>query len=101
MRNLNQTPSDRLTDRDGRPYFLWDSDLTLEDFRERLRSTEPQVRGYYIGKLLRQAKPDDAFLFLTLEDIERDWNEIERYLGKTRDFWSWLLERCLRRIDGT
>ena len=66
MRRLNQTPLDVMLDEHSRPYFLWDSDLTLDSFRDRLRSPDPKIRGYYLAKLLRQAKPDDAFLFVSL-----------------------------------
>jgi len=33
---LNQTPRAKLTDAHGRPYFLWDCDMTLAEF-ERAR----------------------------------------------------------------
>jgi hypothetical protein len=91
MSLLAQTPPDRLVDARGRPYFLWDVDMTLDRFRELLASEEDDVRGYALGKLMRQAKPDDVFLFVTLSRIRRDWDLVERYLGKTRPFWTWLL----------
>jgi hypothetical protein len=28
---LNPTPPERLTDPQGHPYFLWDSEMTLDD----------------------------------------------------------------------
>jgi hypothetical protein len=90
---LNPTPPDRLTDAQGRPYFLWDSDLTLEEFRRRLAGSDLEVRAYYAGKLMRQAKPDDVFTFLSAADMRALWPHLERYLGRTRPFWRWLLER--------
>src|SRR5688500_13869053 len=51
------TPPDHLMDAQGRPYFLWDEDTRVEQFRERLRDPDPAVRAYYLGKLMRQAKP--------------------------------------------
>ena len=45
------TPAARLVDAKGRPYFLWDDDMTLEAFRDRLRSNDPAVRAYFLGKL--------------------------------------------------
>jgi hypothetical protein len=33
----------------GRPYFLWDCGLTLEEFRERLESPDPEVRAYLVA----------------------------------------------------
>ena len=67
--------------------------MTLDVFRARLRDPDPEVRGYFLGKLMRQAKPDDVFTFVTLSEIEAQRPHIERYLGKSREFWSWLLDR--------
>jgi len=80
-----------MLDQHGRPYFLWDEDLTLEAFRERLHDPDPAVRAYFLGKVMRQAKPDDVFTFATVDDLERMLPEVDRYLGKTRAFWHWLL----------
>jgi hypothetical protein len=80
-----------MVDAQGRPYFLWDSDMTLERFRELLRDPDERVRAYYVGKLMRQAKPDDVFEFVTLADIGASWPNLERYLGRKRAFWAWLL----------
>ncbi len=82
-----------MLDREGRPYFLWDCDLTLARFQELLGDPDPEVRAYLIGKLMRQAKPDDVFQFVTIGDIEAHWPLLERYLGRTREFWTWLLGR--------
>jgi hypothetical protein len=82
-----------MTDAHGRPYFLWDDDMTLSTFRSKLIDPDPEVRAYFIGKLMRQAKPDDVFSFVTLDEIATRWSAIERYLGKTREFWTWLLDR--------
>ena len=91
MSILNPTPPDRLTDRQGRPYFLWDMDMSLDQFRESLRHGDPRVRAYFLGKLMRQAKPDDVFSFASVTEIRELWPEIERYLGRSAAFWSWLL----------
>jgi len=88
---LNPTPLDRMVDRQGRPYFLWDCDMTLAEFQRRLVSSNAAEQAYLIGKLMRQAKPDDVFLFAPARLIRQRWPEIERHLGKTRAFWRWLL----------
>lgn len=93
MSALAPTRPDLLVDSNGRPYFLWDSDMTLEAFEAGLRSPSRQVRAYLIGKLMRQAKPDDVFRFVRLAEVEDLWPDLEKFLGKTRDFWAWLLER--------
>jgi hypothetical protein len=99
MARLVPTPPDRLVDGAGRPYFLWDSDMTLDEFVHRLAAAERPGRAYLVGKLMRQARPDDVFTFVTADEIVELWNEVERYLGRTRPFWRWLLEYWGYRLD--
>ncbi len=66
--------------------------MTLDAFRAALRDDDPNVRGYLVGKLMRQAKPDDVFTFVSVAEIRQLWPRLERHLGKTREFWVWLLE---------
>jgi hypothetical protein len=66
--------------------------MSIETFRASLRDPDPEVRAYFIGKLMR-AKPDDVFSFVTVRELETQWALIERYLGKSREFWRWLLDR--------
>ena len=42
---------------------------------------------------MRQAKPDDVFTFATLRDIGELFPLLVRYLGRTRDFWIWVLDQ--------
>jgi len=89
---LSFTPPERRTDAQGRPYFLWDCDLTIEEFRARLEDPDPEVRAYLVGKLMRQAKPDDVFLFVRPGEIRKLWPRLLRYLGRSREFWTWLFD---------
>ncbi len=86
------TPPELLTDHEGRPYFLWDSEMSLDQFRRGLEDSDPEVRAYLLGKLMRQAKPDDVFLFVSPRVIRGLWPRLTRYLGPTREFWTWLFE---------
>jgi hypothetical protein len=63
---LNPIPMTTMLDAQGRPYFLWDCDITLERFKEKLADPDPEPRAYFMGKLMRQAKPDDVFIRLCL-----------------------------------
>ena len=89
---LSLTPEERLTDTEGRPYFLWDCDLTLPQFEQALASPDPDVRAYFIGKLMRQAKPDDVFAFVKAGTVKELWPRILPYLGQAREFWSWIFD---------
>lgn len=102
MSILAPTPPDRMLDAKGRPYFLWDEDIALDVFRARLADPDPEVRAYFVGKLMRQAKPDDVFTFVSLREIRELFPLVVRYLGRTRDFWTWLLDRwkALPRAPG-
>lgn len=64
-------PRDRLVDARGRPYFLWDVDMTLDDVLE----------------------------FVDWDRIQRDWPRMARYLGRRREFWAWWLARVGRAVD--
>ena len=92
MSVLAPTPPERMVDAKGRPYFLWDEDITLDTFCGRLADPDPEVRAYYLGKLMRQAKPDDVFTFATLGEIQKLFPHLVRYLGRTREFWIWALD---------
>ncbi len=90
---LAPTPPDQLLDPQGRPYFLWDCDVDVDGLRERLCDPDPVIRGYWMGKLMRQAKPDDVFTFVKWEEIERDWDLLFKHLGLSRPMWVWLKDR--------
>lgn len=74
--------------------------MTLEAFRAELASPDRVVRAYMTAKVMRQAKPDDVFSFVTVEQILDLWNDLEMHLGKSREFWRWILEGWRRRRLG-
>lgn len=94
---LCPTPPERLTDAHGRPYFLWDLDLSLAEFRAKLADPDVAIRAYWLGRVMRDAKPDDVFLFVSLAEIRDLWDSVQPYLGRSRAFWEWLLETCRAR----
>ena len=92
MSTLNPTPLARLLDARGRPYFLWDVDVDLDTFKRNLCDPDREVAVYWTSKLMRQAKPDDVFTFVSLARLGELWPVLEPTLGKTRAFWTWLLQ---------
>ena len=58
---------------------------------------DSEVRAYLLGKLMRQAKPDDVFSFASPRTIRELWPRLERYLGKSREFWTWLFDTWERQ----
>lgn len=77
-----------------RPYFLWWTDLTEADFAHRLGDSDPAVRAYWLGALLREAHTSDVWRFTTPATVRAQWPHVVRHLGRTRAMWAWLL-----RID--
>jgi hypothetical protein len=94
---LAPTPPDRMVDAQGRPYFLWDVDMTLAELERQLTEGNLATRAYLMGKVMRQAKPDDALQFISRQQMADLWPHLEKYLGNKRDFWSWLIEEWKRR----
>jgi len=92
MSILNTTSPEHMTDTRRRPYFLWDMEMSLEEFTRALRHDDLDVRIYFLGKLMRQAKPDDVFVFVSVAEIREVWPSVRKYLGRSAAFWSWLLE---------
>lgn len=83
--------SDALLDDDTRPYFLWWTDVTVGELKRRLASEDLEVRSYWMGALLREANTRDVWLFVTAEEIRKNWSELIPYLGRSRQMWAWLL----------
>ena len=94
---LAPTPRDKMLDPQGRPYFLWDVDMTLEEFERKLHGDDAAQRDYLLGKLMRQAKPDDVLQFVSPQQLADAMATVDRYLGNSRPFWQWLLGEWERR----
>ena len=75
------------------PWFLWWDGvrLTEAELRAKLRSENPVERGNWAGRVMREARYQDVWKYLTLEDILRDWPHVLRNLGRERTFWTWLI----------
>lgn len=90
---LCPTPPERLCDPQGRPYFLWDADITLDALRGLLQSPDEATRLYWTGVVLRQAKPDDAIVLLGRPTILAAVARLDGRLGRMGPFWTWLTGR--------
>ncbi|MFZ5468843.1 MAG: hypothetical protein ACOZIN_05335 [Myxococcota bacterium] len=74
-----------------RPYFIWDVPITEAELRERLKEPDPDTRAQWQAVIMREARFDDVWKYLRLEEILRDWKDIRRHLGRQRAFWEFLL----------
>lgn len=85
-----------LRDPCARPYFLWDEQTTIGAFRDALLRGDSDEKARLIGKLMREARDEDVWQFTTVAEVRRLWPSIERYLGRRRAFWTYLLEAWQR-----
>jgi len=79
-----------LSDPSSIPYFLWDEPMTVAEFRDRLRSGSAPEQARYLGKLLREARDRDVWRFTSPAEVARRWHELEKHLGRSRAFWTYL-----------
>jgi hypothetical protein len=95
----DRTPTDGsalttdLSSDDAIPYFLWDHPMTVREVRARLEGTQEEQRLQMLGKILREARMRDVWLFTRPREIAVNWRDLERYLGRRRDFWQFLLDQ--------
>jgi len=82
-----------MKDEDSRPYFLWDEPLTIRQLREILRSGSEQERLAYMAKILREARCEDVWEFLSVDDLVRHWEQLAPRLVRRRAFLEFLLRK--------
>jgi len=87
-----------LNDPDARPYFVWDETITYAQLRQKLTSPDLDERVLWMGRVMREARYQDVWKLLRLRDVLPLLARIDRHLGRSREFWHWLIEGW--RADG-
>ncbi len=77
---------------DERPYFLWDERRTTRELREALARATREEKAQLLGKVLREARDPDVWAFTTPSEVIELFPLIERYLGRRRAFWQYLVK---------
>jgi hypothetical protein len=67
--------------------------MTLSALRARLTGAGGAERLRLLGRILREARDTDVWRFTTPAEVAASWSELERYLGRRRAFWQFLLGR--------
>ncbi|MEZ4409610.1 MAG: hypothetical protein R3A52_24530 [Polyangiales bacterium] len=80
-----------LLDPSARPYFLWWTDATVEEFRRAIAEGSDDERAYWMGALLREANTRDVWVYVTPDEVRALWPSLARHLGRSREMWAWLL----------
>lgn len=78
-------------DHDVKPSFIWEYDLSDNGVREIL--TQPlEKRKWLVAKILKHARFDEVWKYLSPRDIERDLPSL-RLPQKTKDHWAYAIKR--------
>jgi hypothetical protein len=82
----------QLDEPDRRPYFLWDEDTSIARLREVLAGPSGAERDRLLGKMLREARDIDVWMFVSPSDVAEALPRLQRRLGRRYEFWRWLIE---------
>ena len=87
-----QPPSLDLDRDDAQPYFIWDVPVTCAQLRQLLAHPDTGTRALWAARVMREARYQDVWRFLTLADILPIYPQIRRHLGRARPMWDFLIE---------
>jgi hypothetical protein len=81
-----------MAERDLRPYFLWDEDVSIAELHHALAGPDSPRRDQLLAKMLREARDIDVWHFIRPVEVARVLERLRRRLGRRYAFWSFLIE---------
>lgn len=77
-----------------RPYFIWNADLTEQDVRDILTGDDDYAREQMIGHIVRNARFEDIWKYVTIQDVLDNWRVVRGFLWppSLREVWAWALQ---------
>ncbi len=78
-----------------RPYFIWNADLSDSDVRAILAGERGDLeRIQMIVHVMQNARFDDMWKYIRLDDIVSNWDLVKRMLWpkESRELWQWALQ---------
>jgi hypothetical protein len=73
-----------------RPDFLWDERLSSADLKKTLESGDESERLYYAAKVLREARFEEVWEYLSPGFLAAHWEKLRSKLGRRKEFWEFL-----------
>lgn len=77
-------------------WFPWDRALSAHETRVILADHRHPRRTAIIALILREARPDQVWDWLTPSEVAAALPTVEVRLGRARSFWRWLIARWRR-----
>ena len=68
-------------------YFFWDYDLDEEDVKAILRGTNETEKIWVMSRILQNARWHDIWKYLTLRDIQENFQRLEWRLPYFKELW--------------
>jgi hypothetical protein len=84
------SPPPDVVDDDAVPYFNWDAPVPNAVIRRALAQGPDADRLYWMGRILREARYDDVWAYVTLAQLREHFDAVLPYLGRRRPFWEFL-----------
>jgi len=76
-----------------RLYFFWDYDLTGDDVRSMVRDGDPVEQAWVVSRILEYAKWDDIWHYVSVADIQRNFELLTFRCAQDRELWAYALDR--------
>ena len=73
------------------PVFLWDRRLTAGEVRAILAADDDPRRRQLLALILREARPDDVWSWVTPQVVADELDLLAPMLGRKKQFWLWLV----------
>jgi len=73
-----------------RPDFLWDERLSRGDLKKILASQDEEESLYYAAKVLREARFEEVWEYLSPAFLASHWEKLRARLGRKKQFWEFL-----------
>jgi hypothetical protein len=77
---MKHAPKDRLG-------FLWDEPLSRDDLKKVLAGEDEKESLYYAGKILREARFEEVWEYLSPAFLASHWEKLRAKLGRKKGFW--------------
>lgn len=80
-------------DREKRPYFFWDYDLSEEEIHRILHGDNEVEKVWVITRILECARWEDIWRYLTPADIRTYLERLHFRRPQDRELWAYALKR--------
>lgn len=70
-----------------RPDFLWDEPLTRDNLKKLLKSENEEELLYYAAKILREARFEEVWDYISPAFFASHGKRLRRRLGRKKGFW--------------